>query len=135
MGRGGSAKLGRDVQIKATMSTPITDAVQAALYFARYKESNLSQYCWACDKMERELTDQDRERVCPQLAAAARILADEVVRLRAEQQSQSIALSDCCEAPAVVAGKPGSTQWYVCPQCCQPCDVFIRTTNTQLNTN
>ena len=116
-----------------TMSTaaPITDVVQAAIFYAKFTDSNLSEYCWACDKMERELTDQDRERVSPQLAASARILADEVVRLRAEQQPQSIALSDCCEAPAVVAGKPGSTQWYVCPQCCQPCDVFIRTTTQQ----
>ena len=63
---------------------PIKDAVQAALYFARYKESTLSEYCWSCDQMERELTDQDKDRVSPQLAAAARILADEVERLRAE---------------------------------------------------
>jgi hypothetical protein len=51
---------------------PISDTVQAAIYFAKYKESTLSQYCWASDKMERELTDQDKERVSPQLAAAAR---------------------------------------------------------------
>jgi hypothetical protein len=113
-----------------TIPTSIAEPVQAALYFARYKESTLSEYCWSCDKMERELTDQDKDRVSPQLAAAARILADEVERLRKEQQQQSIALSDCCEAPAVVAGKPNSTQWYACPQCCQPCDVFIRTTTT-----
>ena len=111
------------------MTTPITEPVQAAIYFARYKESTLSEYCWSCDKMERELTDQDKDRVSPQLAAAARILADEVERLRAE--TKSIALSDCCEAPAVVAGKPGSTQWYVCPQCCQPCDVYYQDKNTQ----
>ena len=108
---------------------PITEAVQAALYFARYKESTLSEYCWSCDKMERELTDQDKDRVSPQLAAAARILADEVERLRAEPQS--VALSECCEAPAVVAGKPNSTQWYVCPECCQPCDVYYQDKNTQ----
>jgi hypothetical protein len=34
--------------------------------------------------MERELTDQDKDRVSPQLAAAARILAAEVERLRQE---------------------------------------------------
>jgi hypothetical protein len=34
--------------------------------------------------MEREITDQDREQVCSQLAAAARILAEEVERLRGE---------------------------------------------------
>ena len=48
-----------------------------------------------------------------------------------QPQQQSIALSDCCEATAVVAGKPGSSQWYACPECYEPCDVFIRTTTTQ----
>ena len=86
MGCGGSTELGGDVQIKTTMRSilPIKEAVQAAIYFARYKGCTLSEYCWACDKMERELTDQDKDRVSPQLAAAARILADEVERLRAE---------------------------------------------------
>lgn len=57
---------------------------------------------------------------------------DQVIDLLEKQaQPQSLALSECCEAPAVVAGKPGSTQWYACPECCQPCDVFIRTTTTQ----
>jgi hypothetical protein len=37
---------------------------------------------------------------------------------------EDLPLSDCCQAPAVVAGKPGSTQWHVCPQCCQPCNVY-----------
>jgi hypothetical protein len=41
-------------------------------------------------------------------------------------------LSDCCEVPAVVAGKPGSTQWHVCPECCQPCDVYYQDNTTQL---
>jgi len=113
-------------------SSPITDAVKAALYYAKPTNLTIDELDFAYDQMAKHTTDEDRERVCSQLAAAARILADEVVRLRAEQQSQSIALSDCCEAPAVVAGKPGSTQWYVCPQCCQPCDVFIRTTTQPL---
>jgi len=39
-------------------------------------------------------------------------------------------LSDCCQAPAVVAGKPNSTQWHVCPQCSQPCDVFYQDNET-----
>ena len=56
---------------------------------------------------------------------------DQVIKILEQQQSQSIALSDCCEATAVVAGKPGSTQWYTCSECCQPCDVFIRTTTQQ----
>ena len=63
---------------------PIKEAVQAAIYFARYKGCTLSEYCWACDIIESEITFGDRERVCSQLAAAARILADEVERLRAE---------------------------------------------------
>lgn len=159
------------------------DTVQAAIFYAKFTDTNLSEYSWACDIIQREINDVDRDQVSPQLAAAARILADEVERLRKElntqskydetveariqetnwnaamhehenislrarldetriladeverlragQQQQSIAFSDCCEARAVVAGKPNSTQWYVCPQCCQPCDVFIRTTIQQ----
>jgi hypothetical protein len=104
--------------------TPISDIVQAAIYFAKYKESNLSEYCWSSDKMEREVTEQDELRGHAQLAAAARILAEEVERLRGEQP-QTIARSECCEVPAVTAGKPNSTQWHVCPQCCQPCEVYF----------
>jgi len=111
----------------------ITDAVQAALYFVNYTGYNQLNFCWACDIIEREITDEDREKVCPQLAASARILADEVVRLREKQQPQNITISYCCEAPAVVAGKPGSTQWYVCPECCEPCDVFKTTTTHKHN--
>lgn len=33
-------------------------------------------------------------------------------------------LSECCQAPAVLAGKPDYSQWNVCPQCCQPCNVY-----------
>ena len=72
------------ITTKVMTSIPIKEAVQAALYFAKYKESTLSEYCWASDKMEREVTDQDKGRVSPQLAAAARILAAEVERLRGE---------------------------------------------------
>ena len=67
-----------------TTPTPIKEAVQAAIFYAKFTDTNLSEYCWACDKIQREVTDPDRERVSPQLAAAARILADEVERLRAE---------------------------------------------------
>ncbi len=63
---------------------PIKEAVQAAIYYAEFTDSNISEYCWASDKMERELTDQDKDRVSPQLAAAARILAAEVERLRGD---------------------------------------------------
>jgi hypothetical protein len=65
-------------------SIPITEAVQVALYFAKYTESTISEYCWACDKIEHEITDVDRKQVYPPLAAAARILAEEVERLRGE---------------------------------------------------
>jgi hypothetical protein len=64
--------------------TPISETVRAAIYFAKYKESNLSEYCWACEIIEREITYLDQDRTSPQLAAAARILASEVERLRGE---------------------------------------------------
>ena len=72
---------------KVMTSIPIKEAVQAALYFAKYKESNLSEYCWSSDKMENEVTEQDKLRGHAQLAAAARILAAEVERLTKELQS------------------------------------------------
>jgi hypothetical protein len=71
---------------KVMTSTPITEAVQVALYFAKYTESTISEYCWACDKIEHEITDVDRKQVYPPLAAAARILAAEVERLTKELQ-------------------------------------------------
>lgn len=113
------------------MNTLITDAVQGALYYAKPYDLTINELDFAYDQMAKHTTDEDRERVCSQLSAAARILADEVERLRAGQQQQSIAFSDCCEARAVIAGKPGSTQWYACPECYDPCDVFIRTTTQQ----
>ena len=63
------------------------DTVQAALYFAKSHESSLSRFCWPHEIIEREITDLDRGHSAsrfPRLAAAARILADEVERLRAE---------------------------------------------------
>jgi hypothetical protein len=65
-------------------SIPIKEAVQAAIYFAKYKESTLSKYCWACEIIEREIIYLDQDRTSPQLAAAARILAAEVERLLEE---------------------------------------------------
>ena len=141
MGCGGATELGGDVQIKATMRSilPITEAVQAAIYYAEFTDSTISEYRWACDKLKPLVTDQDRLRISPLMSVSARILADEVERLRAElntnktiiEHELNTVLSECCESPAVVAGKPNSTQWYVCPQCCQPCDVFIRETTQQ----
>jgi hypothetical protein len=50
---------------------------------------------------------------------------DQVIAILQEQvQPQRIARSECCGARAVTAGKPGSTQWHVCPHCCEPCDVY-----------
>ena len=112
-----------------TTPTPITDAVLAALIYVRNDYEEGEQWDLASQKMQSEILNKDRGRGAPQLAAAARILADEVERLRAEPQNA--VLSNCCEAPAVVAGKPNSTQWYVCPQCCQPCDVYYQDKNTQ----
>ena len=114
-----------------TTSTPITESVLAALLYVRNNYEEGEQWDLACHKMQSEILNKDRGRGAPQLAAAARILADEVVRLREKQQPQNITISYCCEAPAVVAGKPGSTQWYVCPKCCEPCDVFKTTTQPQ----
>ena len=70
------------------MNTPITDAVQAALYYAKPNNLTIEQLDFAYDQMAKHTTDEDRERMCSQLAAAARILADEVVRLRAELNTQ-----------------------------------------------
>jgi hypothetical protein len=54
---------------------------------------------------------------------------DQVIAILEKQaQTQSIALSDCCDAPAVLEGKPGSTQWYACSDCCNLTHVLIRTT-------
>jgi hypothetical protein len=63
---------------------PITEAVQAAIYYAEFTDSTISEYRWACDKLELLVTDQDRLRISPLMSVSARILADEVVRLRAE---------------------------------------------------
>ena len=75
-----------EITTKVMTSIPIKEAVQAAIYFAKFKESNLSEYCWSSDKMEREVTEQDELRGHAQLAAAARILAAEVERLTKEIQ-------------------------------------------------
>ena len=66
------------------MNTPITDAVEAAIVFAQPVPDDLNKFCRALDRLAAELTNEDKERGNPNLAAAARILADEVVRLRAE---------------------------------------------------
>lgn len=40
-------------------------------------------------------------------------------------------LSECCEAPAVLAGKPDYSQWYACSDCCNLTHVLIRTSQPQ----
>ena len=86
MGCGGPTELGGDVQIKTTMTTPtpITEPVLAALIYVRNNYEEGGQWDLACDKMHSEIVNKDRGRGAPQLAAAARILADEVERLRKE---------------------------------------------------
>jgi len=51
---------------------------------------------------------------------------DQVIDILEEQaQPHTIARSNCCEAPALTACRPNSTQWHVCPECCKPCDVYF----------
>jgi hypothetical protein len=70
----------------------------------------------------------DTEEPMPDPTELGQVIDEVIALLEAQAQPQSIARSECCDAPAVVAGKPGSTQWYACPECHDPCDVFIRTT-------
>lgn len=112
-----------------TISFPIPDAVQAAIFYAKFTDTNLSEYCWACDKIQREINDVDSDQVCPRLAAAARILADEVERLRKEMTRYGV--SHCCKWRAVAAGVAGSTCWWGCSFCRKPCRIIIPNNNTQ----
>ena len=70
--------------MNTTTEHPIPDTVQAALWYANPIKLTMDQWEFACHKMIDEATDEDKKQVCPQLAASARILADEVERLRAE---------------------------------------------------
>jgi len=74
------------ITTKSTTITPISETVQAALYYAKYLDCDLSQYCWAFNKIVREVTKNDQLRETPVLAAAARILAEEVERLTKKLQ-------------------------------------------------
>ena len=71
-----------------TTPTPITESVQAALIYVRNNYEEGEQWDLACHKMQSEILNKDRGRGAPQLAAAARILADEVERLRKELTTQ-----------------------------------------------
>jgi hypothetical protein len=109
--------------------TPISETVRAAIYYVNPEGVHLKDWEFACDTMYREMTDQDRENDCPMMSVAARILAAEVVRLRGERP-QIIARSKCCQALAMVKGKPGSTKYNFCPHCGQSCDVFYQNNKT-----
>jgi hypothetical protein len=112
--------------------TPISETVQAAIYYAKFTDSDLSQFCWAADKMAREVTKNDQVRETPVLAAAARILAEEVERLSDDQQQMPYYVSSCCQAKTEIGGRksPGSTRWYMCTDCRKPCDIFFRNDET-----
>jgi hypothetical protein len=64
--------------------TPISDTVQAALYYVTHYHLNSDQYYNAEEEMLRQITEMDRNRDFPPMTAAARILAAEVERLRGE---------------------------------------------------
>jgi hypothetical protein len=107
--------------------TPITEAVQAAIYFAKHTQVDLSEYCWACDIIEREIIYLDQDRTSPQLAAAARILAAEVERLRGGKPQTADYVSGCCHTKTETAGhkNPGIKVWFWCTSCRKPCDIFF----------
>ena len=107
--------------------TPITEAVLAALVYVRNNYDEGGQWDLACDKMQNEILNKDRGRGAPQLAAAARILADEVERLRAQPQTADY-VSGCCHAKTETAGHktPGIKVWFWCTSCRKPCDIFFR---------
>lgn len=108
----------------------ISDAVQAALIYVRNEDEESEQWDLVCHKMEDEILYRDRSRGAPQLAAAARILADEVERLRKEMTRYGV--SDCCKWRATTAGKAGATCWWECSFCHKPCRIVIPDNNTQL---
>lgn len=67
-----------------TTMTPISETVQAAIYFANPESRLNNQFDIAYNTMFREIKEQDHHRGNPPLAAAARILAAEVERLQKE---------------------------------------------------
>ena len=117
-------------------STPITDAVESALIYAKPVFYTEKQYDSAWEKLCTEVTDEDKEFVNQQSAAAhlanaaaLRILADEVKRLLKEMTRYGV--SHCCKWRAVTAGVAGSTCWWECSFCRKPCRIIIPNNNTQ----
>jgi Zn/Cd-binding protein ZinT len=87
----------------------------------------MGHWDYACNKMIDETTDQDRKRGFPQLAAAARILAAEVERLRGGKPQTADYVSGCCHTKTETAGhkNPGIKVWFWCTSCRKPCDIFF----------
>jgi hypothetical protein len=67
----------------------------------------------------------DTDEPMPDPTELGQAIDQAIAFLEEQAQPQSIARSECCEVPVVTAGKPNSTQWHVCPQCYQPCDVYF----------
>jgi len=87
----------------------------------------LAEYLRKANAWRRSDTDEPM----PDPTELGKAIDQVIAILEKEAQPQSIALSDCCQSQAVVAGKPRSTQWYACPDCYDPCDVLIRTSQPQ----
>jgi len=110
-------------------STPIIDAVESAIIYAKPVFYTERQYDSAWEKLCTEVTDEDKKFVNQQSAAALRILADEVKRFRKEMTRYGV--SHCCKWRAVTAGVAGSTCWWECSFCRKPCRIIIPNNNTQ----
>ena len=104
---------------------PITDCVESALIYAKPVFYTEKQYDSAWEKLCAQVTDEDKEFVNQQSAAALRILADEVKRLRKEMTRYGV--SHCCKWRAVTAGVAG----WECSFCRKPCRIIIPNNNTQ----
>ena len=110
-------------------TTSITELVKAALIYSRPDFYTENQYDCAESKITTVVTKQDVERACPHIAASARILAVEVMRLWKEMTR--LGVSHCCQWRATAAGEVGSTNWWECSFCRKPCHIVIPNNNTQ----
>jgi hypothetical protein len=54
-----------------------------------------------------------------------------------EKHAQGFSYSKCCESRAVTAGsnRAGSTCWYVCSYCRNPCDIKFKMILPQIHLN
>jgi hypothetical protein len=109
---------------KSTPMTPISETVQATNQGATTMTKTpqeLAAYLRKANAWRRSDTDEPM----PDPTELGQVLDQVIAILEEQAQPQTIARSECCEVPAVTAGKPNSTQWHVCPHCCQPCDVYF----------